>query len=190
MDQSFKQFLTLPVTRDFVAILAWKVGMVVGQPATTAPLPSLTAFARSVIVNSRIQPSTLFGAMVYLERLGTRFTKLVASHPCAPHRVLLASLVLAGKFLNDSSPKNRHWATYSQLFTVKDVNLMEHQFLTYLNYSLKISSKELLTQYESFRHLPHSPPPLPKALCSQGPLHHVLHPLPSTKDSPPAPTFS
>ncbi|KAI0244097.1 PHO85 cyclin-1 [Massospora cicadina] len=85
---------------------------------------SLTQFAYNVFVSSQIQPSTLFGAMVYLERLDLKLGSCLAiNRVFTPYGVLLASLILAGKFLNDYSPKNRHWAAYSGLFTFTSMSL-------------------------------------------------------------------
>ncbi|KAG9310014.1 hypothetical protein JVU11DRAFT_10048 [Chiua virens] len=35
---------------------------------------------------------------------------------CTRHQVSLATLIVAAKYLNDSSPKNKHWAAYAFLF--------------------------------------------------------------------------
>lgn len=36
---------------------------------------------------------------------------------CTRHRVFLAALIVAAKYLNDSSPKNKHWTRYAALFS-------------------------------------------------------------------------
>lgn len=51
---------------------------------------------------------------------------------CTCHRVFLASLIVAAKYLNDQSPKNKHWSAHSTVFSVGEVNLMEKQLLALL----------------------------------------------------------
>lgn len=63
--------------------------------------------------------------------------------PCTRHRVFLATLICAAKNLNDSSPKNKHWAKYAQMFSQAEVNLMEKQLLYLLDYDLSITEDEL-----------------------------------------------
>ena len=54
--------------------------------------------------------------------------------PCTRHRVFLATLIAAAKYLNDSSPKNKHWARYAILFDTGEINLMEQQLLLLLDF--------------------------------------------------------
>ena len=49
--------------------------------------------------------------------------------PCTRHRVFLAALVCAAKYLNDSTPKNKHWAVYARVFETAEINLMEKQMV-------------------------------------------------------------
>jgi len=63
--------------------------------------------------------------------------------PCTRHRVFLATLICAAKNLNDSSPKNKHWCTYAQMFSQAEINLMEKQLLFLLDYNLNITEDEI-----------------------------------------------
>jgi hypothetical protein len=76
---------------------------------------------------------------------------------CTVHRIFLASLILAAKNLNDSSPKNKHWARYSAVrgyenfgFSITEVNLMEKQLLFLLDWDLRINSEDLYYHLEPF----------------------------------------
>jgi len=76
---------------------------------------------------------------------------------CTVHRIFLASLILAAKNLNDSSPKNKHWARYSAVkgydgfgFSITEVNLMEKQLLFLLDWDLRITNDDLFTHFEPF----------------------------------------
>lgn len=65
---------------------------------------------------------------------------------CTRHRVFLATLIVAAKYLNDSSPKNKHWTRYAALFSLAEVTLMEKQLLYLLDYDLRMTEPELLRQ--------------------------------------------
>ncbi|KAI5777511.1 hypothetical protein EDC01DRAFT_678144 [Geopyxis carbonaria] len=76
---------------------------------------------------------------------------------CTVHRIFLASLILAAKNLNDSSPKNKHWARYSIVrgfdgfgFSLTEVNLMEKQLLFLLDWDLGITNDDLYYHLEPF----------------------------------------
>jgi hypothetical protein len=76
---------------------------------------------------------------------------------CTVHRIFLAALILAAKNLNDSSPKNKHWARYSAVrgyenfgFSVTEVNLMEKQLLFLLDWDLRINPDDLYYHLEPF----------------------------------------
>ncbi|CAD6968806.1 unnamed protein product, partial [Tilletia controversa] len=69
---------------------------------------------------------------------------------CTRHRVFLATLIVAAKYLNDSSPKNKHWTRYGVLFSLPEVNLMEKQLLYLLDYDLRIEESELMVHFRPF----------------------------------------
>lgn len=70
--------------------------------------------------------------------------------PCTRHRVFMATLIVTAKYLNDSSPKNVHWAKYAQIFTVEEINLMEKQLLDLLGYDLRFDEEEACTHFAPF----------------------------------------
>ena len=90
--------------------------------------------------------------------------------PCTRHRVFLATLIVAAKYLNDSSPKNKNWVNYARLFELPEVNLMEKQLLYLLNYDLRFDEEEALRHFASF--LPESSTkateaPAPEVSCTE-----------------------
>jgi hypothetical protein len=96
-------------------------------------------------------------SLVYLDRLKSRLPPVAKGLRCTVHRIFLAALILAAKFLNDSSPKNKHWAEYSNVrgfepfgFSRTEVNLMEKQLLFLLDWDLNISEDDLYTHLDPF----------------------------------------
>ncbi|KAF9138942.1 hypothetical protein BG015_002210 [Linnemannia schmuckeri] len=71
---------------------------------------------------------------------------------CTCHRVFLASLIVAAKYLNDQSPKNKHWSAHSTVFSVGEVNLMEKQLLALLDFDLRITEADLASSLQDFLH--------------------------------------
>jgi G1/S-specific cyclin PLC1 len=57
---------------------------------------------------------------------------------------------VAAKYLNDSSPKNKHWAAYGSLFDLAEVNLMEKQLLFLLDYDLRFDEQEAIKHFAPF----------------------------------------
>ena len=181
---ALEHFIQLPVSRSMVSYLAQKAGQVIKcgneplrtektlppTPPATPPLdgerasepqqpnlPSVEEFIQSLVDRSHVQVPTLMSSLVYLSRLQARLPPVAKGMRCTVHRIFLASLILAAKNLNDSSPKNKHWARYSSVrgyedfgFSITEVNLMEKQLLYLLDWDLRILPEDLYTHLEPF----------------------------------------
>ena len=177
---ALNQFVDLPVSRDMVSHLARQASQVIRcespvmdsqQPTPPStpplddgmdnnnmpPLPSVETFIASLVTRSQVQTPTLMASLVYLARLRARLPPVAKGMRCTVHRIFLACLILAAKNLNDSSPKNKHWARYTVVkgydgfgFSVPEVNLMERQLLFLLDWETRVEEEDLFTHLEPF----------------------------------------
>ncbi|KAL2264629.1 hypothetical protein VTJ83DRAFT_7139 [Remersonia thermophila] len=126
--------------------------------STDGALPTVEEFITQLVISSNVQVPTLMSSLVYLRRLKSRLQPAAKGLRCTTHRIFLASLILAAKYLNDSSPKNKHWANYSIVqnhaynfgFSRTEVNLMEKQLLFLLDWDLRISEEDLYYELDPF----------------------------------------
>ncbi|SCZ94815.1 BZ3500_MvSof-1268-A1-R1_Chr12-1g03676 [Microbotryum saponariae] len=118
--------------------------------SSTAPLPELDDFIRDICRKSRCHVPTLLCTLVYLDRLKDRLPVRSCGSPSTRHRVFVAALIVAAKYLNDSSPYNKHWVRYAGHFRLEEVNLMERQLLCLLDFDLRIGEPELIETFAPF----------------------------------------
>lgn len=182
---ALEQFVYQPVGRDMIAYLADAAHNVITCDSTLMPpapvdsrsiptpprspeprtvrtedggLPTLEEFITQLVVSSNVQVPTLMSTLVYLNRLKSKLQPMARGLRCTTHRIFLASLILAAKYLNDSSPKNKHWANYSHIttemyhfgFSRTEVNLMEKQLLFLLEWDLRITEEDLYRELDDF----------------------------------------
>ncbi|OUT23598.1 hypothetical protein CAS74_001924 [Pichia kudriavzevii] len=123
-----------------------------GETVTrTKPLPSLMTFITKLVRYTNVYTATLMSTIVYMNRLKEKLPQEAKGLPCTRHRIFLACLILCSKNFNDSSPKNKHWAKYTDgLFRREDVNLMERQLLMLLDWDLQITNAELALVWKRF----------------------------------------
>ncbi|KXN66035.1 hypothetical protein CONCODRAFT_23699, partial [Conidiobolus coronatus NRRL 28638] len=102
-------------------------------------LPPLSDFIYRVVRRTNSSITTIFVALIYLIRLKQKHPACKGTHS-SPHRLLLAAIIIAYKYLYDNCYHNRSWAQVSQgLFKLEEVNKMEVELLFFLGFQLYVS---------------------------------------------------
>ncbi|KAJ3222916.1 hypothetical protein HDU81_009533 [Chytriomyces hyalinus] len=125
-------------TTDATTILADRLVQLIEQqvPATYSNEGNLTKFAHHLISISDSSVSVLLTAITYLERYFSSNQQLETSKPLS-HALLLVSLMIGFKYVNEKGVTNRAWANITDgLFSLCEVNQLEWQFLVVIKYTL------------------------------------------------------
>jgi G1/S-specific cyclin PLC1 len=149
----------LSMTPSLITYLAQKATAVVPRmlcpdsSVNWANVPSVYRFVKSVVTNTKVPVPTLATSLVYMWRLQQRLPPNAWGLPCTPHRIFLAALNLAAKNVHDAAPPNRFWSEHSFVagydffgFSTKEVNLMERQLLSVLNWNVRIDTLDFVHQ--------------------------------------------
>ncbi|KAI9136350.1 hypothetical protein BKA69DRAFT_1129176 [Paraphysoderma sedebokerense] len=104
-------------------------------------LPSIGEFIHNLVMSTRIPVTCLSLSLCYLRRLKVRHPSLSGVYG-SHHRLILAAIMVASKYLYDDTYDNRTWAEVSNAFTLHQVNVMEIEFLSFLDYNLYVSATE------------------------------------------------
>lgn len=154
-------------------------------------LPSLPTFINFLVKRSSVRTGTLLGSLVFLQRLQQTLSTIAKGMPCTSHRIFLATLIVTSKALHDTSPKNKHWAKYAAYFTLSEINLMEKQLLSLMNYHVLISPADLSNAYYKFKQTSVS---LPPTLSYKPTMKILSKPVPAvlsiTHDTTDLPTYA
>jgi len=106
---------------------------------SVAPLP---IFVGQLLERSKVHTATFLATLVYLDRFRKKLPPTARGMHCTCHRIFLASLLVACKYMHDTPIKNRTWAAHSMAFSLAEVNLMERQLLFLLDFDLRIGEKD------------------------------------------------
>lgn len=179
---ALQQFFCQPASQDMISFLALAAQNVItcdmltygnqqrphptflGTPESESSLtddeglPTMEQFITKLFFSSNIQVSTLMSTLIYMDRLKSRLQRQARGIRSTAHRIFLASLIVAAKYLNDSSPKNKNWADYTTIttnhsqfsFNCDEVNTMELQLLFLLEWELGVSEENLYHELDLF----------------------------------------
>ncbi|KAJ9137682.1 hypothetical protein NKR23_g9022 [Pleurostoma richardsiae] len=121
-------------------------------------LPSLESYIGFVVSASHTSVPALMGAFVYLRRLKSLLRPTPQDFPCAAHRLFLASLMLAARYVGEAR-ENQRWAGYSLMrtgsyifgFSHGEVNCAEDQLRKLLGRALSIDADDFWRESGPFR---------------------------------------
>ncbi|CEP62379.1 cyclin PCL2 LALA0_S05e04324g [Lachancea lanzarotensis] len=149
--EALLQFNRKRVSRDMVEFLEATTQSVVSVSVQDSnrqakPVVSLAEFIQGLVTQSNVQVPTLMSTTIYLSKLRAIMPFNVHGIETTKHRIFLGCLIVAAKTLNDSSPLNRHWASYTNgLLNTREVNTLERELLEYFDWNLNFTTPELIT---------------------------------------------
>ncbi|KAH6653671.1 hypothetical protein BKA67DRAFT_519932 [Truncatella angustata] len=128
------------------------------QPIGSATPPPLRNFISHLSREVNVPILTWIATTVYLDRLKPKLGSTKETLRCTAHRIFLASLIITAKYLDDDYRINKDWEKHSYMrfnhrlswFTLRDINLMELEVLSLLDWNLTISALEVYRRSETF----------------------------------------
>jgi len=121
------------------------------KPATnTSPLPELVYFINKLCVRSHINCHVAIIALIYLHRCKRVLPKGAVGNPDTAHRIFLASVLTASKFLHDTTAAAAPRLTNQKLcdlcdgmYTLRDIGDLERAFLKVIKYRCWVSHDDI-----------------------------------------------
>ncbi|KAI3647399.1 hypothetical protein MP228_007620 [Amoeboaphelidium protococcarum] len=134
------------ITEEMISLIHVTTQSVIPiQHGSQSPLkrvPLLKDYIKDLLLKSGITSKLIGVIYIYLCKAKAALPLTAKGLPCTPHRLFTAALVLAWKFTSDHGIKNLHWSRVSGIFCVSEINLIERQFLSLLQYCLSVSDGE------------------------------------------------
>ncbi|KAG6840199.1 hypothetical protein C0991_008255 [Blastosporella zonata] len=146
--------ITRPIIEYVVDCVVDTVDFAMGRPSSSrgravARRPEhakFTTFVTNIITRAEVTTPTLLASLVYIDRAKPHLH--IALEEWALERVFLGAIIVASKYLNDSTLKNVHWALCTGVFGKRDVGRIEREFLDVLNFELGIREDDLLSHHD------------------------------------------
>ncbi|KAJ7936674.1 hypothetical protein B0H13DRAFT_1551748, partial [Mycena leptocephala] len=116
-------------------------------PTTASSSSSFSRLVSRVLRRGDVEMRIILVTLVYVDRAKPH---LQISRPDWIHyRVFLGALIVASKYVNDSTLKNVHWAECTGIFNKHDIGVMECDFLTVLDYELGVKEGDMMAHHAS-----------------------------------------
>lgn len=107
----------------------------------TKPVPSLHSFISYALQRTQLHHDVGIAALMLLQKLKIRFPSARGSNG---HRLFLSAYMIACKVVCDDTYSNKSWAIVGQgLFSLREVNQMEREMCSYLDWQLNIEEETL-----------------------------------------------
>ncbi|AMD20099.1 HCL052Wp [Eremothecium sinecaudum] len=167
------RFTSKPVNMDMINFLAATTASTIQikHGSGKKPVVPLVDYIVKLVRGSNVQTPTLMATTVYLSKLKNIIPAHAHGMETTRHRIFTGCLVLASKYLNDSSPLNKHWCEYTNdLLDLAEMNMIERELLAYLNWEINITTEDLVACLSHFLN------PIKEELAAQ------LCPLPPAED--------
>ena len=114
----------------------------------TKKIPSISIydFLERLVKYSKIEKSTLILILIYIDKFCDMNNVNLTFYNI--HKLILSSLVIAAKYNEDKYLSNEFYAKIGGI-TKKEIDILEYQFLTLINFSLYIND-EIYHKYDDF----------------------------------------
>ncbi|KZV92784.1 cyclin-like protein, partial [Exidia glandulosa HHB12029] len=110
-------------------------------PQPPPPAPPLANFIAYALHRTRLHACVTFTALFLLQRLKTRFP---AARGSSGHRLFISAFMIASKVVCDDTYSNKSWCVVGQgMFSLKEINQMEREMCSYLEWKLNFHPAEL-----------------------------------------------
>ncbi|KAI9251568.1 cyclin-domain-containing protein [Sporodiniella umbellata] len=108
-------------------------------------------FIQKVLEATQLTSPCVFMAFYYIRKLRSVYPKMQVSTG-SEIRLFITALILANKYLEDSTFTNKTWSSVSGI-SVQELNIMEMEFLSELDFNLCISEKQFNKWVMQCQHL-------------------------------------
>ncbi|KAG5652783.1 hypothetical protein H0H81_003663 [Sphagnurus paluster] len=147
--------MSRPIIEYVVDCVVDTVDFAMGRPSTSRGRPvskrpehaKFTTFVTNIITRAEVTTPTVLASLVYIDRAKPHLH--IALEEWALERVFLGAIIVASKYLNDSTLKNVHWALCTGVFGKRDVGRIEREFLDVLDFELGITESDLLSHHDN-----------------------------------------
>ncbi|KAI0053947.1 hypothetical protein FA95DRAFT_1467459, partial [Auriscalpium vulgare] len=152
--------LSRTITEYFIDAVVETVDYALGRPSPSkrgralsrhSESTAFTTLVNNVLTRAEVEFPVILASLVYLERAKPHLH--IALEEWANERVFLGALIVASKYLNDSSLKNVHWAVCTGVFGKRDIGRIEREFLDVLDFELSISEADIMAHHDAIMSL-------------------------------------